>query len=298
MVRVLVLVDEHIPEFVLVIGQHIGVLLEEPDAVIEQVVKVHGPGVPETLRVGGAELRRALTADVAAALLHGHGGLRVDQGILVPLRCGKEAVGRESLFVDVQVLQHPLHHRKAVRPVVDGKAFGESQPIRVAAQDAHAGPVECEGPHIPGFLSQPDLQAVFQLVRRLVGKGDGQDLPGRWRVHGAQPADLVRYGCAPVVDRAQLVQRVFSDPAGDLVTVGAPAVPQKVGNAVDKHRGLAAASSRQKQQRPFRGENGLALHIIQSGKLRSDYPSSLLGIFCLCSFHLSGPLKNTVSSRL
>ena len=43
-VGVLVLVDEHVLEALLVVLEHVGVALEELDGVAEQVVEVHGPG--------------------------------------------------------------------------------------------------------------------------------------------------------------------------------------------------------------------------------------------------------------
>ena len=53
MVRVLILVDEHIAEFPLIEGPHVLVLLEQADRVEDDVVKVQRVGRPELFGIGG-----------------------------------------------------------------------------------------------------------------------------------------------------------------------------------------------------------------------------------------------------
>ena len=65
-------------------------------------------------------------------------------------------------------------------------------------------------------------------------------------------------------------QVVFRDVIGDLPAVGGPAVFEQVGDAVDEHRGLAAACTGQKEQRAFGGEDALLLAGVQVGELPGD----------------------------
>ena len=54
-VGVLVLVNEHVAELVLVVGQHFGLLLQETHGVEDDVVEVQGSGLPQPLLVEGVQ---------------------------------------------------------------------------------------------------------------------------------------------------------------------------------------------------------------------------------------------------
>ena len=58
-VGVLVLVDQHVAEAALVVGEHVGVLAEEPQALEQQVAEVGGVQRLQPLLVGGVELLAA-----------------------------------------------------------------------------------------------------------------------------------------------------------------------------------------------------------------------------------------------
>ena len=55
-VGVLVLIDQHVFEPLPVVLQDVGVLAEEPNGVVQQVVEVHGPGLTEPGLVLGKNL--------------------------------------------------------------------------------------------------------------------------------------------------------------------------------------------------------------------------------------------------
>ena len=179
---------------------------------------------------------------------------------------GQDAPGREGLLLQVQLLQNVLDDPLGVVGVVDGEVLVESQPVDVPPQDAHTGGVEGGGPDVVGLRPQPGGQPVLQLPCRLVGEGDGDDLPGLGRVQGAEPpgpADVLLRG--PIREVLQKVQILLRGPVGDLVAVAAPAIGQQVVDPLDQHRGLAAAGARQQQQRTLRGHGSLALHGVQPG---------------------------------
>ena len=65
-------------------------------------------------------------------------------------------------------------------------------------------------------------------------------------------------------------QILLRGPGGDLVTVAAPAICQKVVHPLDQHGGLAAAGACQEQQRPFCGHGGLTLHGVEPPQIPGD----------------------------
>ena len=129
--------------------------------------------------------------------------------------------------------------------------------------------MEGAGPDVIGLRPQHPFQPLFQFPRRLVGEGDGQDAPGGHRVQGRHALGLF-----PACQ--QNFQLPFIGIGGHFVAVPRPAVFQQIGNAVNEHRGLAAARSRQDQQRPFRGQHRLPLHGVQGREfLRDHCPAGL-----------------------
>ena len=76
MVRVLILVDENVSEFFLIICEHIRLVLQKADGIIYEIVEVHSSGVLQVFGIGCIDLRRADAADITGALLGGDGLLR------------------------------------------------------------------------------------------------------------------------------------------------------------------------------------------------------------------------------
>ena len=127
------------------------------------------------------------------------------------------------------------------------------------------------GPHITGLLPQHPLPTILQLIGCLVGEGDGQYLPRAGGLHGTQ---IIRQGLLLRVRVPDiLLQKLYlivGDGHGDLLRVAAPAIAQKVGHPVDKHRGLAAAGSGQQKKRPLRGEHRLPLLVVEMLIVQGD----------------------------
>ena len=271
MVGVLILVHQHIAELPLIVFPHLGAALQQLHRQQDDVVKVQGVGVPQLFRVKGIYFRDPDLPPVVVLLPIGAEVLRQQHLVLCPGNDRHDLPNGEGLFVQLQFLQAVLHHPLAVVGVVDGKVPGVPDLLDVPPQDADAGGVEGGRPHVTGLLPQHALQPLLQLVGGLVGKGDGQHLPGASRLHRAQVLHqraLLRRGLGGI--RLQKRHLILGDGDGDLVGVAAPAIAQQVGHPVDQHRGLAAARARQQQKRPLGGHGALLLHVVQIGVIQGN----------------------------
>ncbi|CDC73664.1 putative uncharacterized protein [Oscillibacter sp. CAG:155] len=263
-VGVLVLVHQHVAELVLVVRQHIPFLPQEGHGVVDDVVKVQRVGRPELFGVGGVDLGDAAHLPVVLVGVLGGKLLRALVLVLGVADDGEDAAGLEGLLVQVQLLEDVPDDPLGVVGVIDRKVLVEADAVDVPPEDTHAGRVERGGPDVLRRRAQPGRQTLLQLPRRLIGKGDGQDLPGPGHVHGAKahrpPPGLLIQLLRQVFQKAEVLLR---SPVRHLVAVAATAVGQKVVHPLDQHRGLAAAGPRQQQQRPLGGHGGLALHGVE-----------------------------------
>ena len=274
-VGILVLVDKDVAELIPVVLQGLAVRLQQLHCVKDDVVKVQGVGVPQTAVIGSIDPAHPYPAPVppllpqlAELLGHHHGVLGIgDHRQHLP--------HREGLFLQSHLLENVLDDPLAVVGIVNGKAAVETDLINIPAQDPNAGRMECSGPDIPGFLPQHPLQPVLQFIGSLVGKGDGQYLPGPGRLHRAQilhqrPLLRVRGGSVLL----QKLHLILGNGQRYLLRVTAPAIAQEVRYPVDQHRGLAGAGSRQQQQRPLCRQHTLQLPGIQVRIICGNGPSA------------------------
>ncbi len=316
MVGVLVLVDEHIPELPLVEGPHLLVLLQQMDGVEDDIIEVHGVGLPEAALVACIDLRDPGHPPVAGGL---HFLGKLVRGPVLILGVGDNGQHRawlELLVVQPQVLQDVFDDPLAVIGVVDRKIAikPSAQLLHVPAQDADAGGVEGGGPDVPGGCAAHPLQPLLELTGGLVGKGDGDHRPGGRRLHGAQtPGPLPVLRLRPLREGLQEEEVLLPGPLRDLPAVAAPAEGEQVVHAVDEHGGLAAASPRQQEQRPLGGQHGLALAGVHArvapgddrlaggdvscGKIlcHGKSPSLFPELFTLYSTILPGPGQRVIS---
>ena len=237
----------------------------------DDIVKVHGACIPQTLLVGGVQPGDRLRPEVTAAA----GGLFEVGGqlhfVLGPGDGSQHGLGGELLIVNGQLLQAVLHDPDGIVGVIDGEGGGKSQLFAVPAEDAHAGGVEGGGPDVPGGGAQHLFQTVLQLAGGLVGEGDGDDGPGGGGLQRAQPVrpQLLLPGGSGH-EASQKFHIPGSDPVGHLGRVGTPAVADEVGHPVDEHRGLAGACARQQQQGAFGGQSGFLLFAVQGSVVEGD----------------------------
>ena len=120
-IGILVLVDEDIAELLLVIGPCLLVLLEQPDRVEDNVVKIQCPSLPQLLFVSYVQTGDLFQAEVPAlctVLLKVCGHLEL---VLGPGDSGQHRPGRELFVVKAQLLDAVLHHPERIVSVIDGE---------------------------------------------------------------------------------------------------------------------------------------------------------------------------------
>ena len=271
-VGVLILVHQHIPELFLVVVQHLRFLLQQRDGVVDDVIKVQGIGGAELLLIGGVDLGDPGIFPIVCGFRLLAEYLRPLVAVLGGADGGEDAADGEGLFVQILLLQNILDDPLGVIGIVNGEVLVKANAVNVPPQDADAGGVEGGGPDVIGGGAQPGRQPLLQFSRRLIGEGDGDDLPGPGHIHGAEPvdpADLI--GVGPVREVFQKIQVLLRSPVGDLVAVAATAVGQKVVDPLDQHGGLAAARPRQQQEGSLGGHGPLTLHGVQPGQIPGDH---------------------------
>ena len=147
-------------------------------------------GPEEELRIvaGAASLQRVLVVVVerqhagVILLLHLPGlELHVvspQPPALAALDEGEDVTRRELLRLEPAILEEPLHEALLVRSVVDREGLPEPRAVRVLPEEPRAERVEGADPHVMGNgLVEHPREPRADLARRLVGEGDGHDLP-------------------------------------------------------------------------------------------------------------------------
>ena len=186
-VGVLVLVHHEVAEAVLIGLAHVRVVLQQQVAVQKKVVEVEGVGCAQ-----------ALLQPLVHALGHlPHRVVRVEVtgGNEVVLRLGDavhQLVHGKALRVDVQLGHDVLVQPLQIVRVVNGEVLREAQPLGVGPQHAHAHGVEGGHPHASRARAHELRQTLAHLGGRLVGEGDGEDLPRSRQVLLQDVGDAVR----------------------------------------------------------------------------------------------------------
>ena len=179
-VRVLVLVHQHILEALHVLLPDVLMVAQQHERLHQQVVEVHGIGLAAALNIAVVDLAhlRALAADVVLGPVAG-GILRRQQQVVLGHRDAVgDAVGLVHLVVELHLLDDALHQRAGISLVVDGEVGVEADVLGLSPQDA--GKHRVEGAHLqPGGTVLPHQApyAFLHLAGSLVGKRQRQDIP-------------------------------------------------------------------------------------------------------------------------
>jgi hypothetical protein len=178
-VRVLVLVDEHVAERLLPALARLRELLQDAHRQEEHVVEVDGVRLEQPLLVALVHVRDRLVVEGgnALAIL-----LRADEVVLRVRDLCVDAARHEPLRVAVELLQHLLDQSHLVGLVVDREVGAVAEPLRLAAEDAPARGVERQDPDRARGVAEQPLQALAHLGRRPVRERDREDLV---RLHAA-----------------------------------------------------------------------------------------------------------------
>ena len=187
-VRVLVLVDEHVPERRLPALERLGEPLEHVDRQHQHVVEVDGvrreqPALVELVHLGD---RLVPERRDAGRVLLGR-----DQLVLRVRDLRVDPARGESLRVLAELLEARLDDPYLVGLVVDRERRAVPEPLRLATQDPPAGGVEREDPDRARGSAEDPLEPLAHLGRSLVREGDGEDLVRLHAVRTDQVGDAV-----------------------------------------------------------------------------------------------------------
>ena len=271
-IGILILVDQDIAEFFLIVRPHLVKALQQPDRVEDDVIKIQGIGVPEPALIfhidlgnlGQPEIPRLLAlGQIVGSQLH---------GVLCPGDIPQNGPGRELLVVNVLFLDNVFQHPQGVVSVVDGKGGRKPQLVDIPAQNSHTGRVEGAGPDVIGCGAQHLGQTLLQFSSGLVGKCNGQNGPGGGGIQAAQPFLPVLVPLSRLGVRLQKGQVFLGDKLWNLLTIRSPAIFHQICDPVDEHCGLAAPCPSQKEERPLGSQRRFLLFGVQPAKLPGDGP--------------------------
>ena len=173
--EVLVLVDQHVAEALLIFLEHVLVLLEQPQILEQQIAEIGGVQLLQPALIERVEVARpAIGEGEALALRH---ALRRQPAILPAVDHGGEQPRRPALLVDVLGFEQLLDKPDLIVGVEHGEGGLEIDELGMPTQDLDPDGVERAQPrhaldHAPDQLGHASLH----LARRLVGEGNGEDL--------------------------------------------------------------------------------------------------------------------------
>ena len=193
-VRVLVLVDQHVPEPSPVALRDHREALQQLDGRHDQVVEVERVRLPQPRLVAGVPLREHRVERVGRAGRRpglARERLRVDQLVLERGDLRDQHLGRVPLGVQIELARDHGHQLERVRGVVDREARAQRERRGLFAQDPHARRVERRDPHRLGGRADQRLDPFTHLRGCLVRERDREDLTGPGPVRGEQVRDPV-----------------------------------------------------------------------------------------------------------
>ncbi len=191
MVGILILIHQHIAELILVIGQHFRLLLKQCNRVINNIVKIHGVGGAKPLGVGGINFGHPAQLPVRLIVVFCCKILRTLIPVLGASNDAQDALRQKRLFVQIQLLYDILDHPLRVVGIVNGKILVKPDSVGIPPQNPNTGGVKSGRPDIVCGRPQTGGQAVFQLPRRFVGKGNSDNLPRTRHIYSAEAADPI-----------------------------------------------------------------------------------------------------------
>ena len=272
----------------MVIFPHILKIPQQLHCGINQIVKIECPCLQKTFLIGVVHLGNKPRTRICG---RAHGVLRADHLVFQTADGADGRFQRKKLVVDVHRLIYFFHGALLIVRIINGKALGIPQPAGFPAQDTHACRMECRCVDILTCFTQHGGKTIFQFPRRLVCKGDGENIIGAHRVLPQErPKSLGRLAAA--VQQAFQLRHLFRPGALRRICAAVRAAEtNQIRNTVDKHRRFAAARPRQDQQRPVCGKYRVPLHRVQLSELRLNILFAQCKELCFkLGFHCFPPL--------
>jgi hypothetical protein len=187
-VRVLELVDENLPETLLVMRQHLRRLQPQLVGAQQQLGEVHHAAALAGLLVGGIHALHGLQIQVA----EGHLDVRRAQPlVLLPVDVPLCLLRRPARLVELQLAAHALHQAQLVIAVEDLEILRQARLLPVHFQQAVGEAVERADPETVRGHLQHVLDTPAHFPRRLVGKGHGENRMRRELLGPDQPGDAM-----------------------------------------------------------------------------------------------------------
>ena len=174
-VRVLVLVDVEVAPAILVAGEDVGRLVEQPDGLEEEVVEVERADLLQALLVADGELAIVRSWWLTAFSREER---RVEHLVLRPAdraehRARPELAGQRQVLLAEDL----LHQALLVLGVVDDEPAADPDRLAVAAQDAGTERVERPGLDVAAGLADEADDPLAELAGGAVRERDREDRP-------------------------------------------------------------------------------------------------------------------------
>jgi hypothetical protein len=176
-IDVLVFVHEHMMKAVLIAREDVGIPLEEPDDVGDQVVEVAGVILGQPDLVERVYASNDLVVGPAPPPIEVVAGR--DEFVLRVAYLPKDARRDKLLRIQVQIAQAVLHECRLIGFIEDDEIPWNADGFAVLAQDTSADRVEGPHPQVPVLPAQETPQPLAHLPRRFVGESDCENVVGR-----------------------------------------------------------------------------------------------------------------------
>ena len=175
-IGVLVLIDQHIAEAMLIGRENVGIVLEQRQIVQQQIPEIDRVHRREALLVEPVEVDRAAIGEVAD--LRRRDFVRGEPAVFPALDDRVQYPRRPAPFVDMGGGEDLLHEAQLVVGIENREARFEPDRLGMASEDAGGERMEGAEPYALGSLADHRLEALTHLARRLVGESDRQHLAG------------------------------------------------------------------------------------------------------------------------
>ncbi len=185
-VGVLIFVDEHEAEALVVLPQHLRVIAEQPQRLDQEIAEVGGIEGLQSRLIGLVELDAASVREGGGfARRHLVGG---EPAVLPAVDDRGEHASRPALLVDVFSGQKLLEQPDLIVDIENREVGFQANQLGMPAQDLHAdGMKGAEPRHSLDDLPDHGADAQLHLARGLVGEGDGENFS---RARAAEREDV------------------------------------------------------------------------------------------------------------
>ena len=128
---------------------------------------------------------------------------------------------------------------------------------------------------IQSILAEHSREALLELARSLVGKGDSEDIPRLYRVDGSDASEHI--GVVLLALGISTEESLVHFVAFTRIVVVGVAEVYHIRDTVDDNSRLAASRARKHEQRTVHSKNSLALAVVHTAEVPVQSSSFSLG---------------------